>query len=371
MKIALVHDDFCQNGGAEGLFAAIANLFPEAPIYTSLVDWNKLPVPISQNRVRPSFVQKIPFATKFYKVLLPLYPLAFESFNFDEYDVVISSTTRFAKSIITKPSTVHICFINNIPRFLWNKESRDHYMAKWLMMLTSPVMFWLKRWDKVAASRPDYYIANSQNVSARLKKCYGRQTDEIIYPFADLNFFKIPRVHNWELKSQNYFLVVSRLVKWKRIELAVKACAELKKNLIIVGTGPDMNRLQKIANVSGGNSQFLGWAPQVKLRELYQNCTGFIVTQQEDFGIAAVEAQACGAPVIAFKLGGLKEIAVDGESGLFFTEPKVDSLKDAITRASKVKWNKSAIRRSANRFSKNGFENALTNTVNRYASNLS
>src|SRR3989304_7069492 len=155
-KIALVHDDFVQSGGAESLFATIASIWPDAPIYTSLVDWKKIPATISRNRVRPSFMQKIPFATRFYRTLLPLYPLAFESFNFDEFDLVISSTTRFAKSIITKPGTIHICYINSLPRFLWSEQIQQDYLPPIAMLILKPFLAWLKRWDIATSYRPDY-----------------------------------------------------------------------------------------------------------------------------------------------------------------------------------------------------------------------
>src|SRR3990167_7486017 len=166
-KIALVHDDFVQAGGAESLFATIASIWPDAPIYTSVVDWKKLPATINRNRVRPSFIQKIPFATRFYRTLLPLYPLAFESFNFDEFDLVISSTTRFAKSIITKPKTMHICYMNSIPRFLYGRKAQADYLPIMLRLIFKPILIWLKRWDKVSSCRPDLFVANSANISKK------------------------------------------------------------------------------------------------------------------------------------------------------------------------------------------------------------
>src|SRR3989344_8012946 len=169
MKICLVHDDFCQAGGAESLFATITQIFPDAPIYTSLIDWQKLPKSLDPKRVKTSFIQKIPYATKFFKVLLPLYPLAFESLNFDDFDLVISSTTRFAKSIITKPETVHICYVNSLPRFLWNQNVKLDYLPLILRFVLKPITNWLRRWDKTSSSRVDYYIANSENIARKLK----------------------------------------------------------------------------------------------------------------------------------------------------------------------------------------------------------
>lgn len=369
MKIALVHDDFIQAGGAESLFATIASIWPDAPIYTSLVDWHKLPATINRNRIRSSFMQKIPFATKLYKILLPLYPLAFESFNFDDFDVVISSTTRFAKSIITKPKTVHICYINSLPRFLWSEKIQQKYLPKIIRSILRPILNWLKRWDLASSSRADYYIANSQNIAQNLKKHYGYHS-EVIYPFADLAFFKIAKIHNWRLKSQNYFLIVSRLVKWKRIDMAIKAAIRGGLNLKIVGTGPDEKRLKQFTvnslQFTDSSIEFLGKVTRERLRELYQNCQALIVTGQEDFGIAAVEAQACGIPVIAYKESGVAEIIENGQTGILFGSQSSESIQDAIGRQTRVKWKSYSFRTNALRFSRANFSRQLKQKVTFY-----
>lgn len=358
MKICLVHDDFSQRGGAENLFAKVAQIYPDAPVFTSLIDKGSLPEEIDIKRVKTSWMQKIPFAYKFFKLLLPLYPLAFESFDFSSFDLVISSTTRFAKGLITKPQTTHICYINSTPRFLWHENSKSQYLKPHFETLTKPIFNWLRRYDKAASARPDYFIANSQNVAKRVEKDYSRQA-EVVYPFADTNFFKPAKIHNWELKSKNYYLVVSRLVKWKRIDLAIKACAVLKANLIIVGNGPDKKQLQALAQVAVVNKEssieFLGHTPAEKLRELYQNAQALIATQEEDFGISIVEANACGIPVIAYGHGGQTEIVISGKTGLFFESQSQKSLEDAILHSSKVKWEISACQKNALRFSKEVF----------------
>lgn len=407
MKIALIHDDFMQAGGAESLFATIAALYPQAPIYTSLVDWSKLPSTISPDRIHSSFLQKIPLAKYFYKGLLPFYPLAFESFDFSNFDLAISSTTRFAKAIITKPGTIHICYANSVPRFLWVDEVKKHYLPSPMRLLLAPIISWMQRWDKVAAKRVDYYIANSQYIKDQLKQHYSVDS-QVIYPFADLNFFKPAKIHNWQLKSQNYYLVVSRLVKWKKIEIAIEAAKELNVNLKIVGTGPDEKRLKDLsktvipalilmkegkAGIQGENKEnwiphqvqddkgsspqvytdpgsartiieFLGKVTSEELLSLYQNAKALIVTQQEDFGIAAVEAQACGLPVIAYSAGGQQEIIINQKTGIFFDKQNTNSLSDAIQRVNKVKWKISPIRLNAARFSKSNFIKSFKKAVN-------
>ena len=367
MKICLVHDDFIQAGGAESLFATIAQIYPDAPIYTSLVDWQKLPQSIDRSRVKISFMQKIPFAKYFFKVLLPLYPLAFESFDFTDFDLVISSTTRFAKAIITKPQTLHISYVNSTPRFLWDKKIQEDYLPSRLRLLLSPFLAWLKRWDKVASARADAYIANSQNIKNRIDATY-HYPSIIVYPFANTIFFTPAKIHNWSLRKQSYFLIVTRLVKWKKIEIAIKAAKDLNINLKIIGIGPDEARLKKLAaNLSTKNNiEFLGKITVEDLRDLYRNCQALIVTQEEDFGIAAVEVQACGRPAVVLASSGARETILPGETGLIFQKQDVQSLKDAIKSISKVKWNVSQIRRNALRYSKAVFVKSLTYAINNY-----
>ena len=359
-KIALIHDDFTQLGGAESLFATIASIFPDAPIYTSLANWQKVPKSIEQRRIVTSFIQKIPFAAKFYKTLLPLYPLAFESFDFSKYDLVLSSTTRFAKAIITRPKTTHISYLNSVPRFLWEDKIND-YLPSLIFFLFKPILNWLKKWDKASAQRVDFYIANSQNVARKIKKIYSRDS-QVIYPFANTNFYTIAKIHNWELKNQNYYLVVTRLVKWKRVDIAISAALSQKLTLFIVGEGPNKSRLQKLAS-SSQNIKFFGKVTKGQLRQLYRNCQALIVTQEEDFGIAAVEAQSCGKPVITYKSGGTEEIIIEGKTGVFFDYQNKEALKDAIERASRVKWNEAQIRKNALKFSRESFVKSLKDTV--------
>jgi glycosyltransferase involved in cell wall biosynthesis len=366
LKIALVHDDFCQQGGAESLFATIAQIYPNAPIYTSLVNWKKLPNSIEKKRIKTSFIQRIPFASRLYKPLFPLYSIAFESFDFSQFDIVISSTTRFAKSIITHPNTVHICYINSTPRFLWQENKDGIYYSKILSFVLRPVLNWLRRFDRASSSRVDHYIANSQNVASTIKEIYGYDSS-ILYPYADLDFFTPAKIHNWELKSQNYFLIVSRLVKWKDIDLAIRVCDKAGYKLKIVGSGPDFARLKKIA---GDNIEFLGKVSIEQLKTLYQNSKGLVITQEEDFGISMVEAQACGIPVIAYTRGGQREIIADGKTGLFFEYKSQDSLKDALSRASNVKWKSEECSHNVRRFKRQEFVKGLMQIVTSYAKTI-
>ena len=357
MKIALVHDDFCQLGGAERLFEEIARIYPNAPIYTSLVNWDKLPQSVDKRRIHTSFMQRIPFAKKFYKLMLPLYPFAFESFNFDDFDLVLSSTTRFAKAIVTKPQTIHICYINSIPRFLYSQK--QHYLSSFWSFILSPYLSWLTNWDKAISKRPDFYIANSKNVQNQIKKTYSSNSG-VVYPFVDTDFFKPKKTTN----NKSYYLIVTRLVKWKKIEIAIRASNQLGFNLKLVGSGSNESSLR--AQSKSNKVEFLSNVTKEELRGLYQNAKALIVTQEEDFGIAQIEAQACGTPVIAYAKGGSTETVVSDKTGLFFKDQTEKSLKDAIIAHSRLKWESDTCRKNALKFSKRLFRENLTSVVESY-----
>lgn len=357
MKIALVHDDFIQLGGAERLFQTIAQLFPDTTIFTSVVNWSKLPSLINRRRIKPSFMQGLPYVQKYFRAYLPMYPFAFENMNFSNYDLVISSTTRFTKAIITHPKTIHVCYINSLPRFLYEEEKADQYLSPLVREIMFPYFSWLKRWDKVSASRVDYYIANSKNVQQKIKKNYFLDS-AVIHPFADTDFF-IP-VQN---RKKQHYLIVSRLVKWKRIDIAIKAARDLNLKLKIVGSGPDKKRLKRF---SSSKIEFLGSVSKEELKSLYQNAKALIVTQDEDFGISAVEAQACATPVIALNKGGATETIINKKTGVLFDCQTAESLKDAINVSSRLKYNKSEIRKNALRFTKKNFEKKFKETIESY-----
>ncbi len=358
MKIALVHDDFTQKGGAERLFAEIVSIYPEAPIYTSIANSSKVPNLIDDKRIKTSFLQKIPLAQHLYKAALPLYPLAFESFNFDEFDIVLSSTTRFAKAVITKPKTIHICYINSVPRFLYDQKTQGQYLPNLAKAILAPYFAWLKRWDKAASARVDLYVANSENVARQVKVTYGRNS-AVVYPAVDTEFFN-PKRH--DDPKQDYYLIVSRLVKWKKIDLAIEAL-EKDQQLIIVGDGPDKNRLHSLA---GENIVFKSDISREELLDLYQDAKALIVTQVEDFGIAIAEAQACGTPVIAYRGGGAAEIIVNEKTGLLYTRQTTESLKGAIGAHSKLKWNQSVCRENALKFTKAIFVQNFKKAIDEY-----
>jgi glycosyltransferase involved in cell wall biosynthesis len=355
MKIALVHDELIQWGGAERLLLAMHKIWPDAPIYTSIYAPENLPKEFRKIDVRTSFMQKLPFSRALRRQYFFLYPIAFESFDFSGFDVVLSSSTRFAHGIITKPATLHICYSNSPTRFLWETEEylEGEKISPIGKIFLAPFLSYLRVWDQTAVQRPDFWIANSKNVAEKLKKFY-RKDSTVIYPGVDLKRFQQPatrdqkKAGSWSLET-GYFLIVSRLLAWKRIELAIKACNKLKLSLKIAGQGPDYARLKSLANSS--KVEFLEKVSEEELISLYKNCKALIVTQEEDFGITAVEAQAAGVPVIAYKGGGAKETIIEGKTGLFFFPQDAGALEKTIVQFDKIKIEPQECIKSACKFS--------------------
>lgn len=380
MRLAIVHDELIQWGGAERLVLAMHNIWPDAPIYTSIYSPDQLPEEFKKIKIRTSFMQNLPFSKYLRRQYFFLYPLAFESFDFSEFDVVLSSSTRFAHGIITKPKTLHICYSNSPSRFLWETVSylEQEGIGKVGRMFLAPFLSYLRVWDQTAVQRPDFWIANSKNVAQKLKKFY-RKDSIVIYPGVDLERFTVHSSQfttkkqkitvNSEPTTNSYFLVVSRLLSWKRIELAVSVANQLKFVLKIVGIGPDYGRLKRLANA---NVEFLGQVSEEDLVSLYKNCKALIVTQEEDFGITAIEAQAAGKPVIAYAGGGAKETIVESKTGLFFSPQEPDALKEAIVQFDKIKIKPQDCIINAQKFSLSAFQEQLKEFVEKaYQSRLS
>lgn len=328
MKVALVYDRVTKWGGAERVLLALHSIWPDAPLYTAVFDeskasWAKV------FRVIPSFLQCIPFANRMHEFLPVLTPIAFESFSFDAYDVVISVTSAEAKSIVTKPSCVHICYCLTPTRYLWSGHS-DYQkypglgwaspIAKLGLLLFGPI---LRRWDLVFASRPDYFIAISQRVKERIERYYHRPVSAVLYPPVSLSY-----VRRQKSKRSDYFLTVSRLVGYKRVDLIVDAFNELGVPLVIIGNGKDKQRLRRRART---NIHFIDrYLTDSELLEYYEGCRAFVHAADEDFGLAAAEAQSAGAPVIAYRHSGVSEFVLDGKSGVLFDEQTEVSLIQAV-----------------------------------------
>lgn len=345
MKVALVYDRVNKWGGAERVLLALHELFPQAPLYTSVYHYGRAPW-AGVFDIRTSFLQNFPFAKDSHELYPLLMPAAFESFTFDDYDLVISVTSEAAKGVITKPGIVHICYCLTPTRYLWSGRS-EYFSNPFLSFLATPAISYLKKWDLVAASRPDHYIAISEEVKTRLHNFYGRDS-AIIHPPVEL-FAGIPL----KKTAGDYYLVVSRLVAYKRVDLAIKACNRLGLPLKIVGTGNEEEHLRKIA---GPTVEFIGSISDEGLIKLYQHAKALIFPGLEDFGIVMAESLGFGKPVIAFARGGAKDIVEDGRSGVLFASQNVTALVEAIVRSQKIDFDPKTLRKRAELFSKAQFK---------------
>jgi len=350
MKIALVHDDLIQWGGAEKVLAEISNIFPEAPIYTAISDLKNphLARNFKGKKIFTSFLQKLPMHVRLYKALLPLYPIAFEQFDFSQYDVVLSHTTRFAKSIITKPETKHICYIHTPPRFLWNFSGEK---SNWL---TEFFFSKLRLFDFISSKRVDYWLAGSKNCQDRLMAAYG-VTSKILYPFVDTEKFSPEKSF-----VGDYYLMVGRLNKYKQAGLVVKSFLKNGRKLKIAGSGPELNRLKELAGV---NIDVLGSVSDELLESLLAGCRGLIIAGEEDFGMTAIEAQAFGKGVICYNRGGVLETVIDGKTGIYFDKQSVDSINRAVEKFENTGIELEECRKNALKFSKDIFRQKLKEFV--------
>lgn len=346
MRIALVHDDLIQWGGAEKVLAEISNVFPDAPIYTAIADL-KNPL-IAQNfkgkKVITSFLQKLPFYKMLYKPLMPLYPIAFEQFDFSNFDLVISQTTRFAKAIITKPGTIHVCYIHTPPRFLWNFNSEKK------SGFSNPLFSALRKLDLVSSKRVDLWISGSENCQSRVKKIYGADS-KVLYPFVDTEQYNTNKSFNGD-----YYLIISRLNKYKKVDIAAQAFKKNGRKLKIVGIGPQFDTIRKEA---GENIEILGKVSDALLESLLAGCRGLIITAEEDFGMTSIEAQALGKGVIAFGAGGSLETVIPGKTGNYFTLQTAQSLNQALEVFENLKIDPQDCYENAKRFSKEKFREKL------------
>ena len=355
MKVALVHDCLNQFGGAERVLWVIHEIFPEAPVYTSSYNPQNLPLEFSELSVVTSPIQKMPFASFFTKHSTFVYPLVFENFDLSKYEVVISSTTSFAKGVLVKPSTLHICYCNTPPRFLYHYETEVYlrqiwYLAPFLALLDN----YFRIWDFNAAQRVDYFVTNSHHTASRIRKFYRRQA-EVIYPPVEIS-----KPEKFKIESQDYFLIVSRLVQYKRIDLAILACNKLNLNLKIIGIGKDEKRLKKMA---GKTIEFIGAVDDQVLADYYAKCQAVIFLGEDDFGIVPVEAMGFGKPVIALGRGGALESVIRGRTGEFFYEEKVESLIRVIENFNPNHYQAEDCIGQAQKFSKDNFKKHFSKFV--------
>jgi len=348
MKVAIVHDYLNQYGGAEKVIETLHEIYPNAPIYTSIFQPKNLPTAFSTFDVRPSFMQNLPFIGRHFKKYLLFFPSAIESFDLSGYDIVLSSSSAFAKGARVPDNVCHICYCYSPMRFVWDTESylsRDNINPLYSLILPWTLAR-LKRWDVKTMKRVDYFVGISDHIRKRIQSVYHRDAD-VIYPPVDLTSFYISEKH------EDYFLALSRLNAYKSIDLVIEAFNRLSLPLVIIGTGP---YLETLKNSSKSNVRFLGRVSQEEVASYLSKCRGFIFPGIEDFGIAPVEAMASGRPVIAYAGGGALETVVEGISGLFFKEQTTDSLVEAIEKFTAIEFDSKIIRRHTEQFDKEIFK---------------
>lgn len=357
MKVAIVHEWLSVYGGSERVVEVIHELFPEAPIYTLVYDEDNMPERFKNYDIRTTFVQKLPFAKKKYPNYLPLMPRAFEELDLIEYDLVISSSTACAKGVITRSDAIHICYCHTPTRYAWEfyyEYTKD--MSRIKRFIVSNFMHKFRLWDRLAADRVDYFIANSNYIKGRIAKYYRREA-EVIFPPVNTHLYHIGNI------DENYYLVVSRLVPYKKIDIVVQAFNELGLPLMVIGTGSEEKRIKALARE---NIKFLGRLSDEQIAEYYAKCKAFVFPGEEDFGITPIEAQAAGRPVIAYKRGGVLDTIVDGKTGILFKEQTVESLIGAVQLYEKegVAYSKKQIKQHADEFSVERFKDEVASYIN-------
>jgi glycosyltransferase involved in cell wall biosynthesis len=360
-KVALVYDRVNKWGGAERVLLTLHEIFPDAPLFTSVYDqknanWAKI-----FSEIIPSYLQKIPYFQDKHEFLGTFMPGAFESFDFSKFNLVISVTSEAAKGVITGPETRHICYCLTPTRYLWSAYDIYFPRGSPLRPLAEPAVRYLRQWEKMAAKRPDRMIAISSAVKKRIKKYYDRDS-QIIFPPVEINKFSNSKLNEkWKMRNGKYFLIISRLVPYKKVDLAVKAFNKLGYPLVIIGKGSEERKLKKMAKK---NIKFVGEVAEKKLIGYYQEAKALIMPQEEDFGIVAVEAQAMGTPIIAYKAGGAIDTVIEGKTGIFFEKQNVKSLMEVIKKFNKFKFNREDLIKNAVRFSKERFKKEFLDLIN-------
>ena len=356
-KVALVHHWLVTRRGGEHVFEALAELFPTADIFTLVRGGSDVFPFLGGRTICPSFLQRLPRASHWYRYYLPLFPAAVAQLDLTGYDLIISSDAALMKGIRANPGAIHICYCHTPMRCIWTGyETYRNAAGPATRLALGAVRSWLRRWDYEASRRVTLFVSNSQNVQNRIKECYGRES-VVIYPPVDVENFSISGTN---IAANDFFLLVSQLVPYKRVDLVVEAFNRSGKKLVIIGDGPDKRRLIQRAKP---NVQFLGAQPRHVVVKAMQQCKAFVFAGEEDFGIVMAEAQACGKPVIAFAEGGAREIIEPGITGVLFEEQTVPSLLNAVDQLDLLRFEASQIRSSALRFGRERFLREFSGVV--------
>lgn len=348
MKIAIAHDYLIQMGGAERVVEVLHDMYPEAPIFTTVYSGSRLLDTLKDADIRSSWLQRVPGGKTYFKGMLPLYPLAIQGFDFSGYDIVLSSSSAFMKSIQVPKNTFHLCYCHTPMRFAWDYDTyierqRQPGMLKKLLKI---YIRRLKSWDQRTSANVNQFVANSSVVQRRIQNYYQREADVIYPPINTSRFQRSDRVGD-------YYLIVSRLVSYKRIDLAVEAFSQSGLPLYIVGDGPDRKRLAEMAKP---NVRFLGRLEDAQVNRLMSECRAFIFPGEEDFGITPLEANAAGRPVIAYQAGGALDTIVPYVNGVFFQNQQVDDLLAAVAEVERYDWDVGKIVEHAKKFDEHSFK---------------
>jgi glycosyltransferase involved in cell wall biosynthesis len=353
VRVAITTDWLTSFGGAERVLEQLLKLYPEAPIYTSVYDPGNLPPSARSWTVRPSVLQRLRVPTRFSRGMLPLMARAFERFDLSAFDAVISVSSAFSKNVITSPRAKNLCYCLTPPRYLWDLAN-EYVKGSLTRTLLAPMTEWLRDADLAAADRVDEFVAISHTVADRVRRTYGREA-RVLYPPVDT-----ARVLPAAGPPARYLLVVSRLVPYKRVDLAIAACNRLGRPLYVVGSGSERRRLERSA---GRTIHFLGSRDDGDVARLFASAYALLFPGLEDFGITPVEAQAAGRPVVAFGRGGASETVIDGATGILFAEQTVDALCGAIERLDRLRVDPRACRENAMRFDAASFRTEIDAAV--------
>lgn len=357
MRVALVHDYLTHFGGAERVLAALMELFPNAPVYTLVHDSLNNSISVPASRLRTSFLQRLPGAARAHRYWpLALMPLAVEQFNFHDFDVVISTSHSFSKGIIVGPNTLHISYCFTPTRYAWDdshKYIREFSRSATFQRIAPFALSYIRLWDYYASQRPDTYVTISRYVARRIKKYYHR-TARVVAPPVHIKRFAVSGDHD------GYYLVVSRLVPYKRVDIAVRACEKLGRKLLVVGSGPEETALRELA---GPSTEFLGFVSDEDLPRLYAGARALLFPQEEDFGITPLEAAASGKPTVALRAGGAQETIVEGTTGILINNQTPKAMMEGIIEAEHIRWDPLAIRAHANAYDRSTFLRAMEELV--------
>jgi len=366
MKIALVHDYLVQYGGAERVLECFTEIFPEAHIYTIMYDKNLMHGVFENKKIHTSFLQKFPLARRKHRIFPLLMTSAIEQFDFSSYDVVLSDSSSYAKGIITSPETLHICYMHTPMRYAWDdcqKYTDDFGLPSLVKKLVPFFMNYIRIWDSVSASRVDKFIANSNFVARRIRKYYKKDSIVINPPVAVDNFY----LEEDKDKREDYFLIVGRLITYKRHDIVIEAFNELGLPLKIIGRGPELKKLKKIAK---DNIEFLGRIDDEHLPKYYAQCKAFIFPQEEDFGIVAIEAMSAGRPLIAYLGGDIVENMEEGKVGVFIEKQAAKDVITAVNKFLNLDFDGNYIRSKALKFNKEIFKNKIKEYIKKEYDNF-